>query len=57
MNTDIYKTGNAVDTMVGAMLFYSAYKLGKQFYILTLGAGWAAFSLTSSFFWAVLVAG
>ena len=57
MNTDIYKTGNAVDTMVGLMLFYSTFKVGKQFYILTMGGGWAAFSVTSVLFWSVMIAG
>ena len=57
MNTDIYRTGNAVDAMVGAMLFYSTFKVGKQFYILALGAGWASFSITSTLFWSVMIAG
>jgi hypothetical protein len=57
MNTDIYRTGNAVDAMVGAMLFYSAYKVGSQFYILTLLGGWASFSITSTLFWSVMIAG
>ena len=57
MNTDIYRTGNAVDAMVGAFLCYSTFKVGKQFYILTLGAGWSAFSITSTLFWSVMIAG
>ena len=56
MNTDIYKTANMVDGLVGTLLFYSSYKVLKQFYILTFGAGLAGFSFTSTLIWSILVA-
>lgn len=57
MNTDIYQTGNVVDTVISGLLVYSTYKVGKQFYILTMGAGLSAFSITSTLFWSVMIAG
>ena len=55
MNTEIYQTGNLLDTMVGSFLIFSSYKVFNQLYILTLGAGFSAFSFTSTAFWSVLI--
>jgi hypothetical protein len=55
MNHEIYNTGYMVDTMVGGMLIYSTYKLGRQFYTLAFGAGLAGFSFTSTAVWSVLI--
>ena len=57
MNTDIYQTGNMVDTMVGGFLVYSSYKFLKQFYILFAGAGFTAMSVPYTLFWGVMIAG
>ena len=57
MNTDIYHTGNMVDTMVGGFLVYSSYKFLKQFYILFAGAGFTAMSVPYTLFWGVMIAG
>ncbi|TNV81271.1 hypothetical protein FGO68_gene2068 [Halteria grandinella] len=56
MNHEIYNTSNMVDTMVGGLLVFSSYKVAKQLYILTLGAGWAGVSLTSAGVWSLLIA-